>query len=175
MTDPHGTAPRPASRLRRAIVALGVSAALAVLLSACAPEPEADEIAGAKGKDGGSEEGSESWQETPEEDLAKVTELDPAFPTDVFPVPEGAVIDDTGVIEGGRSFIVLRAESADDAAALWDRVVAEGGFTAQDQVETTEGGIAAMLVKPGVEVSALTLPQADGSVLLSYDIVQSAA
>lgn len=155
------------SRRTLALVTAGI---LALTISACAPEPE--DVAGAPDKGGETQKGEESrsWQaEVPDEAELHNTELPSSFPSE-FVIPEGAVISDTGEREEGVWFLVLEADNASAASELWQRVIGDGGFTVSDEGETPEGGVSAMLSSASLEVQALTMPQPDGTVLLSYDI-----
>lgn len=153
-------------------LALGVTGGLA----GCAPEPGDGPAPGAGAEnEKGSTEAPDSWPEqATEEQTKKNVELPESFPKEQFPIPAGAAIDDTGERAAGQWFLVLRADSPEAAATLWDQVVSGGGFEVVDPAETGDGGRTATLAKQGVEVSALTLPQSDGSILLSYDIVAAA-
>lgn len=65
---------------------------------------------------------------------------------------------------------MLSADSAAAAQTQWDAIISESSFEVVDPVETTEGGISATLRSVMLTVQAVTIPQDDGSVLLSYDI-----
>lgn len=169
--------PRETPRLPRprAVLSVALAALLTVSLASCAPEP--DEIAGAKTKDqiaesdgsGDAEERGER-AEIPDDAIQKHTELPEGFPSEAFPLPKGAVIDDTGERASGEWFVVLRAENAEEAEALWNGVIAGGGFEVSDQAGDPQRDASATLRGSGLEVFALMLPQEDESVLLSYDL-----
>ena len=130
----------------------------------------ADAGAGSKGG-AGSDDGEERWTGgVPDEALEKTSELPASFPAASFAIPDGGVIDDAGERSATSWFVVLRAKDAAGASALWDAVVAGSGFTVTDAAETPEGGTSAVLTNAALSVTALTVPDADGSVLLSYDI-----
>ncbi|WP_162903700.1 hypothetical protein [Leucobacter sp. wl10] len=174
--------------------ALTLTTALALGLAGCAPDagpgpandsgsktpsttkdPAADPDGGSKGsgaadgKPGASDE--ESWPERdPEGGTPKQTEIPPSFPSGSFAMPPGAVIDDAGERSSTRWFVVLRAGDAAAADAQWQAVIDANGFAVADTAETPEGGVSARLSSAGLTVDALTLPQPDGSVLLSYDL-----
>ena len=174
---------RAAGRAALRIAATGLaSATLLFGLTACAPEPGETGTTGQEAKERmeqeesgkGGDAGTGSWpEENPEDVSDKHTDLPETFPGEAFPIPEGATIDDTGERAEGQWFVVLRAADAAAADALWNEVVAGGGFAVADETETAEGGRAATLTTPGYSVGALTFPQEDGSVLLSYDIMQT--
>lgn len=169
-----GTTTRRHARrpLRSALAGAACAAALLLPLASCAAEPD-DTGAGATRTEGASDaKGGEGGSWTQQDDGAaseKHVELPESFP-EAFAVPEGAVVDDTGARSGTEWFLVLRAADAAAADALWEDVIAEGGFTVSDEDETAEGGRIASLRNAALSVEALTLPQEDGSVLLSYDL-----
>ncbi|MBK0421327.1 hypothetical protein JD292_04470 [Leucobacter sp. CSA2] len=168
------------SRLPARLIAGAGALVLAAGLAACAPEPGTGGGDSGKGKGGagqtseeqkGNSEGTGSW---PEQNKPEVTEkqleLPASFPKDQFVIPDGAKIDDTGERSEGQWYLVLRAADRSAADTLWDQVVAKGGFTASNEAKTADGGRSAALSSPALSVDALTLPQSDGSVLLSFDI-----
>ena len=160
---------RTKTRAAAAAIALTL---LALPLAGCAPEP------GSVRPDGSSleekhEPDGESWPEkNPDEAYEKQQELPADFPA-AFVVPEGAAVDDAGSRAPGSWYLVLRADSAEAADALWDEVVSAGSFEARD-AEGSGDARSATLVGGGLEVAALTLPGEDGAVLLSYDITAEA-
>lgn len=148
-------------------------------LTACAPEP----VPSAPGESSGTststpkpgdkkEPEGDSWPEkNPDEVYEKHTEIPADFPAG-FAIPAGAEVDDTGSRGAGTWFLVLRATDAAAAATLWDSVIGSSGFAVSDEFETAEKGHAATLSAATLTASAMTIPQSDGSVLLSYDITQ---
>ena len=167
----------------RAAAAGFLASALLLGVSACAPEPEGTGTTGQEAKERmvkeeeqgkGADTGSGSWPEKNPEDVSdKHVALPESFPGDAFIIPEGAKIDDTGERAEGQWFLVLRAADAAEADSLWDQVVSGSGFTVTEEAETAEGGRSATLTTPGFSIGALTFPQEDGTVLLSYDIMQT--
>lgn len=151
----------------RSLLAAAAVPALVLGLASCAPEP----IAGApeKGADSSSTDGD--WSETndPNDPDLKSVELPEGFPSDEFALPEGAVVDDAGE-RGGAWFVVLRAADEAQAETWWDEIVASNGFFVRDEEDLPDGGRAATLAAGTLAVQAVTVPQSDGSVLLSYDI-----
>lgn len=151
--------------------ALG-TALLVFSLAACAPEPtdlpDGGTDGGGKGGEPTTSETDWGGQEVPEEEL--VTELPSSFPSEAFQLPGHAVLYNAGERAEGVWFAVLQADDAATADALWSELVSLNGFEASDEVETTEGGRAATLTSPALNVQALTIPQTDGTVLLSYDL-----
>lgn len=145
-------------------------------LVGCAPEPGSSEApdtdSGIVSPDPAEKQEPEggSWpEENPPEVFEKNQDMPDDFP-ETFVVPGDAVVDDSGTRGYGVWFLVLRAEDEAAAHALWDAIVAGSGFAVSDESETTEGGRAATLTSDALAVQALTMPDADGSVLLSYDI-----
>lgn len=153
----------------RAVFGIG-TILLAMSLAGCAPEPT--EIAGQPAKGAETPNSENSWSEPTEEfDAAvKSTELPETFPGDAFTLPANAVIDDVGARGDTAWFIVLRASDAVAAELQWQEIVSMGAFTESGTAETSEGGRAATLSSTSLTVTALTIPQDDGSVLLSFDL-----
>lgn len=145
-------------------------------LVGCAPEPGVNDVddtdSGIVSPDPAEKQEPEggSWpEENPPEVFEKKQDIPDDFP-ETFVVPVDAVVDDAGTRGYGVWFLVLRAEDEAAANALWDAIVTDSGFVVSDESETTEGGRAATLTSDALAVQALTMPDADGSVLLSYDI-----
>ncbi|MBL3700322.1 hypothetical protein [Leucobacter luti] len=167
--------------LRRLALTAGsilIGATLVGTLTACAPEPGASvgteaPTASGHGPEEKPEGGSgESWteQDSPD-DFAKESELPASFPKDQFVFPESAVIDDTGARSDTEWFIVFRAADQASADVLWESIVSASGFARSDEVtEPDGGGRSAELRSQTLAVSALTIPQPDGTILLSYDV-----
>lgn len=152
--------------------AIGLASALLIGLSACAPEP--GEETGRTDKERETVNPETEWggQDLPEEELR--TELPASFPSTAFVLPQGAVIYNTGERGEDQWFVVLQAVDEDDAKALWDEIISINAFEVVDSTETIEGGKAASLSGIILTVQALTIPQEDGSVQLSYDITRLA-
>ena len=177
---------------RRITAALALTAAGALVLAGCAPEPDgkgggpsgaaADSTSEASGStQGGSAHaqadgsargnGEGSWGEAGEpSDAGKVTTLPESFPKDRFALPVGAQISDAGERSPTQWFVVLSAPDRAAADAEWERVIADNGFTVDETDASGDGGVTAHLTGPTLSVDALLIPDADGSVLLSYDI-----
>ncbi|MBO1902630.1 hypothetical protein J4H92_11790 [Leucobacter weissii] len=157
----------------RALTGIGLSFALVLALAGCGPEPEAEQPAGssdvseAKQRAESGESGSEREQEDAES--LKSTELPEGFPEALFALPEDAIIDDAGSHEGGTWFVVLRAADQEQADAWWDEVSSRNSLTAHRE-EADEEGRSAVLSNEELTVDALTIPEDDGGVLLSYDL-----
>lgn len=133
--------------------------------SSAKPAPT-DDLAGK----GGTTDG-ESWPE--QDDPAaeqKTTALPASFPSDRFAVPAGAAVDDTGERSTTEWFLVLRAANQSDADQLWQSVISGSGFTATEITAGADGSQTATLTRAGLAAVAVTIPQSDGSVLLSYDL-----
>lgn len=170
MDERNGGAP---ARYRRIAGAAGAALILLWGLAACAPEP----VAGQGGKDADPSQGESSWSD-PVEDFdaeQRQTELPADFPSAEFPLPEGVTIYDTGARDASAWFLVLSAADAAAAETLWGEVLGLGGFTPEEETATAEGGVAATLTNATLRVLAVTIPQEDGTVLLSYDISRPAA
>lgn len=157
----------------RALLAAALAGLLAVSLSSCAPEP--DEIAGATTKEqiakGKTPDDAGQRAEVPDEALQKQATLPAGFPSNSFPLPNGAVIDDAGERGAGVWFVVLRAKDAVQASTQWSAIISDGGFELTDaQGDPASANASATLRNDKLDVFALMLPQDDGSVLLSYDL-----
>ncbi len=165
-----GTAVSNARATNRWLSAL-LATGLLLGATACAPEP-GDSVAGQSEKGAESANPESSWSEpTSEFDAeAKSTELPAGFPSEEFPLPPGAVIDDAGARSETTWFVVLRAADEAEAKLRWDEIVSLGNLVESDRVETAEGGIAATLTGAGLVITAVTVPQSDGAVLLSFDL-----
>ena len=182
------------SELRTSVTLFG-AAALIIGLSACAPEPgegggsdasssasqsapgggSPDDIAGKGGKGSKGSDSESSWAQ-PNDDVdvnKRTTQLPDSFPSDAFPLPAGAEIFNAGERAPGVWFVILLAPNAESVDSLWDQVIQGGGFSVADESSTPEGGRAAQLSRPTLRVTAVTLPQADGSVQLSYDLTRT--
>ncbi len=154
--------------LVKSVLGTMTAAALVLGVASCAPEP--GEAAGSIDKETQTTSPETEWggQDQPEEDLQ--TTLPASFPTDVFVMPEGVTIYNAGERGTDQWFLVLRAADAAAATSLWESIVTTNGFTVTDEVETTEGGVSAMLNSVTLTVQALTIPQKDGTVLVNYDL-----
>ena len=146
--------------------------ALVLGLAACAPEPGTGVDPASPGVDaGGTGDEGNGGETSPQDDPAlKQQELPADFPSDAFALPDDAVIDDVGSREPGSWYLVLRAQDAPQADDWWTQITGSSGFDVRDQEETEDGGHSATLVNSSLNVQALTIPQSDGSVLLSYDL-----
>lgn len=172
--------------MRRSLVARSMFPllipALVLGLAACAPEPGEGGDPTSPGVDSGhpvdgggkgeGDDGGESGGETsPQDDPAlKQQKLPADFPRDGFALPEHAVIDDVGSREPGSWYLVLRAEDSAQADDWWTQITRSSGFSVRDEDQTDDGGRSATLLSDALTVQALTIPQSDGSVLLSYDL-----
>lgn len=163
-----------ASKALTAAVALSL---LALPLAGCAPEPgtvRADGTSATEKPDGTpltekTEPEHGNWQEpNPEEALQKQQELPAGFP-EAFTLPSGAQIDDAGERSPGSWYVVLKAQDQPAADALWEAVITTNSLATSEESETSDGR-SATLSGPGLRVMALTLPDDDGGVLLSYDV-----
>lgn len=154
------------------LLAAVAAGALLLGLAGCAPEP-----GGSPGT--GAEQGprEDSWADGDSaEQSGKSTEIPESFPEESFALPQDAVVDDVGEREeGGAWFVVLRAESADAADRLWAEVIADNDLVLSEETETSDGGVSAVLESRALVAAALSIPQEDGSVLLSYDLTEVGA
>ncbi|WP_200328868.1 hypothetical protein [Leucobacter sp. L43] len=123
----------------------------------------------ANGAASGSSEGGWPQQGDPQ-DTSKSTTLPASFPVADFVVPDGARIDDAGERSASEWYLVLTAEDRAAADALWQSIVSASGFAESERSETGDGGVAATLTHGTLSVTALQIPQKNGSVLLSFDI-----
>lgn len=157
------------ARSTRTLPVFLVAGLLGASLAGCAPEP--DEVAGAPEKGSPApEESSWSEPETEFDPNVKSTELPDGFPSAAFPLPEDATIDDAGARSEFEWYVVLRAANGTQADALWDRIIEDGAYAVDDESQNDDGGRSALLTNDELTVSATTIPEADGSVLLSYDL-----
>ena len=156
------------ARVSAAVLALGL---LVAPLAGCAPEPGAYSPAGPGSAPAEKQEPEGgSWPaENPDEVYEKHREIPEDFP-EAFVIPENAEDDDVGTRGYGTWYLILRAADESEAAVLWNEIVAAGSFVQSDDLETAEGGIAATLSSGELMVNAMTLPENDGTVLVSFDI-----
>ena len=170
---PTGTLSRFLPRSVSRLLALGAAGALLLGAVGCAPEP--GEEAGSIDKETQTVSPETEWggQDVPEEDLK--TTLPESFPGTAFVIPTGTTVYNAGEKSPDTWFVVLTADSVTAAKLLWDSIIAESGFEVVDTVETTEGGTSATLHNVQLSVQAVTIPQADGTVLLSYDVLRMAS
>jgi len=177
-----------ATRFSGVLLTAVLAPVLAVGLSSCAPETDEpgpstpsgttaipgspDYAAGQGGKDAKEPKSESSWAQ-PNGNLdaeKRTTELPASFPKDEFPLPADAVIADAGERGPNVWFVILTAPGNAEADALWDQVVQTGHFAVSDDAATPEGGRAAQLTSTKLRVTAVTIPQSDGTVQLSYDL-----
>jgi len=128
--------------------------------------PDTPEEKPNNGSDGG------SWSETndPNDPSLKNAALPKGFPTRDFPVPGYVTIDDAGVRDQSSWFIVLRAADQATANRAWSAVRKSGKFTVSDRSSGSDGEKSMTLTKPRLSAAALMIPQSDGTVLLSYEL-----
>ena len=144
---------------------------LAVGLAACAPEPgQGNDPGTSPGSGEGTGSGSGGDTSDQDDPGLKAHELPAGFPSDNFAIPEDAVIDDAGERGPGSWYVVLRADDAPQADDWWTQIAGSSGFEVRGEEPSDDGGRSAKLISPNLSVLALTIPQADGSVLLSYDL-----
>lgn len=135
-----------------------------------AVKPDADALTGRNGKLG-ADPGGASWPElNSATELPKAHTIPPGFPVESLVLPDGASIDDAGQRSSSEWFVVLRAPDLASAGTLWSEIIEASGLVLESEVPTTGNGISAELGGDTVAVQALTIPQDDGSVLLSYDV-----
>ena len=65
---------------------------------------------------------------------------------------------------------MLRAADGTQADALWDQIIEDGTYAVDEESQNDDGGRSALLINDELTVSATTIPEDDGSVLLSYDL-----
>ncbi len=156
-------------RLAAGVLALGL---LVLPLSACAEEPGATGTGDPVPTEKQEPEGGSWPAENPDEVFEKSQDIPDDFP-EAFVIPEGAVIDDVGSRGYGTWYLVLRAEDQATIDSLWESIVSTGEFAVSDEASTAEGGRMATLESGALSVSAITIPDEDGSVLMSYDITST--
>src|SRR5690606_28358479 len=100
------------------------------------------------------------------------TSLPESVPSTAFIIPSGATVYNAGEKGPDTWFVVLSADSVTAAQLMWDSIIAESDFELVDTVETTEGGTSATLHNTQLSVQAVTIPQPDGTVLLSFDVLR---
>lgn len=162
--------PRTCSPLLRFLRAFAVIIVATGAVAGCAPEP----VSGAGGKNATAHPSESSWGQ-PTDDLdpeARETELPESFPIEAFEIPDDATVWSAGERAGAEQvwFLVLIAADRDEAERLWQQLIDTNAFAVSDMQETSEGGQSAQLTRESLSVTALTVPQTDGSVLLNYDI-----
>ena len=146
-------------------VALLSTAAIALALSACAPEPDAMP----EGKPNPEATAEPSWPEADAEDTDKNQMIPTTFPGAFVPLPAEPDVDNAGDRGEGAWFVVLRADSLEAASAMLDQIASDGAFTVTDDIETGDGGRSATLTVDGYVVHALTLTEGKQA-LLSLDV-----
>lgn len=161
---------RRSKSMSKPVVSTFVALGLLFGAAACAPEP--GDAAGLTDKDTETINPETEWggRDVTGEELT--TELPPSFPNDIFTLPEGVTIYNAGERGEGQWFVVLIADGNDAAKLLWDDIIATNAFEVIDEVETSEGGVSATLANASLNVQALTIPQADGTVQMSYNLVR---
>ena len=179
------------SRLSRALL---ITSLCMGGLTACAPEPGGVDASAAPQSDdaasefnGGTGAGDDQstvdttaeqardetvWSGA-EREPEKNTRVPEGFPAS-FPLPAEGEIDDVGARGDGLWFVVFRASSATEASTMWNAIITSGQFDVQQLSDTVEGGLQAVLESDTLSVQALTIPQPEGAVLLSYGIEELA-
>ena len=157
--------------MSKRLIGASLGALLVISLAACAPEPGTE--AGSTDKDSQTVNPETNLGDGAVPDEAFQTELPESFPREAFALPDGAVIENTGERGTGKWFLVLRASDEPEAERLWDAVIAQNDFTLEDSGEAVEGGRYGTLSSASLTVQALTIPQQDGSVQLSYDLTST--
>ncbi|MGO1539904.1 MAG: hypothetical protein ACTHZ9_05775 [Leucobacter sp.] len=153
-------------RTRTLASSLAIGSVLFLALTACAPEP----VGPAEGAEG---QGESSWQGAEDVPEELETNLVESFPVDEFPIPDGAEVYDNGERNQDEWFLVLNAEDEDAAETLWEDIITAGEFSVEDFEEDPEIGTSASLNNGALGVGAVTAPQENCSVLLSYEITRS--
>jgi len=155
------------------LTAVATAGLLAIGLAACAPEPMAGEHV--KGQDPAEEDRSWSQIDDQDDPSLKSPELPDGFPSDLFVLPDGAVIDDAGTRGDRVWFVVLKAPDELTGESWWNEIIDDNGFVIRDQEAGDDGSVSLTLASNELTVSALSIPGAGGTVLLSYDITEEAA
>lgn len=163
----------PFSARRRTVrwSAVSITALLMVTLTACAPEP----IAGSPDKTGETPNAETEWGGAGTDEYQPTTELPDSFPSELFALPSGAHVVDTGERGDQQWFVVLQAESPQAADEIWNEIIERNQLTVSGEDETSEGGRVATLSNISISVEALTIPKAEGAVQLNYELVSIAS
>lgn len=159
----RGAAPR--------LIGLSLAVCLVAGVAACAPEP--GEAAGHTDKDRDTVNPETEWGggDQPDPHYEPNATLPESFPAS-FELPADVRVHDTGERSPGQWFLVLEAGDQAAADSLWLAVVEVNRFDVIDETKTAEGSRSATLDNGVLEVVAVTIPQVDGTVWLSYDITQ---
>lgn len=160
---------------RWAVRVLGAGAALALSLAAAACSPEPGSEAGRTDKDAETVNPETQWGNNRTPDYEQSQTLPESFPSNVFAFPDDLVIVDAGERGEQQWYLVLRSSDLERANAAWAQIISSNGFVVSDESTNVEGGPVATLAGGPLSVSAQHIPQSDGSVLLSYDILRWAA
>lgn len=164
MTTQHSRS--NATQLSRKAIAPLAALLLVFGATACAPEP----VAGTVNKDGETTSPETKWEVDENAGTELTQTLPDSFPNELFALPSDATIYNAGERNSDQWFLVLKAADTTAAQSLWTSIIELNTFGVSDEVETTEGGTAATLAQGPLTIQAMTLPNKDGSVLLSYDI-----
>ncbi len=159
-------------RTRRAATA--ALTALVLSLGAVSCAAESDDAGGSPGKGSDSTSPETQWERESTTETLNHT-LPESFPSDLFALPSEATIYNTGERSDSEWFLVLKATDAEAARVIWDAIVQQNMFSVSDEATTSDGGVSATLTSESLAVQALTITDADGSVLLSYDLTRTIA
>lgn len=157
-----------ASQFARKAVAPLAALFLVFGVAACAPE----EVAGSVDKESETTSPETKWEVDDTAGSERNATLPDSFPSELFALPADATIYNAGERNSDEWFLVLNAVDATAAQSLWASIIELNGFAVSDELETTEGGTAATLAQGPLMIQAMTLPNEDGSVLLSYDVTR---
>ena len=134
--------------------------------AACAPEP----VAGSVDKEAETTSPETEWATDDTAGTERTATLPESFPSEFFKLPTDATIYNAGERNSEQWFVVLKTTDTATGDALWSSIIELNAFAVADETETSEGGVAATLSQGPLTVQAMTIPNADGSVLLSYDV-----
>lgn len=160
----HGKSPRLTLTLALTTVLLGFG------LAGCAPE--AGDVAGTTEKDVQTINPESEASEREVTEYEYTTDIPESFPTDEFSIPQDAVILDIGESGVDQWFVVLHAPDNSAAETWWNEIIETNALSVSDESETQEGGAHAFLTGVTLQVEALTIPQSDESVQLSYSLTR---
>lgn len=156
-----------ALKFARRAVLVPIAAMLVVFgTAACAPEA----VAGSVDKEAETTSPETKWGSDDTAGTELTATLPESFPSDVFKLPTEATIYNAGERNSEQWFVVLKTADTATGEALWSSIIELNAFAVADETDTSEGGVAATLTQGPLTVQAMSIPNADGSVLLSYDV-----
>lgn len=177
----------------KAFSTLVVALMLSAGLFACAPEPEPGKAPEAspgltpnsigRWNDGQREEGHQLEGEKTDTsegsgsylggrdpvEVEKTQELPATFPLDIVPIPQGAVIDDSGERSSTEWFVVVRTASLGEATDMVKRIIADGNFAVESEEVNDDGGVSQQLKSERARVQSFTFT-GDGNGFVNLEV-----